>query len=240
MNSVQERVVRAGQSALDFALELRAAPSRVTSAVERLRLAVEAAQRTGVSQGAARIGRGTPGQSVVRAKSNLLRQHLRPIAADALELFAGLPGLRESLRLARLKAPAARHLDAAKRVRRVAEEHAEELIEERDYPPDFLKRFDAAVANLEAAAGSARGSAQREYSRLTAELEKQISAIRQALDSLGARIAESYGDERAVLETWRRARRIPAKRGRPKKKREPSPKERPEAPAAPETPNTDG
>lgn len=67
----------------------------------------------------AKNNRRAPHLSLNRAKTILLRKHLDPIAADGVEMFAGLPGIEESLRLPRIKDVPEKHLAAAERVRQV-------------------------------------------------------------------------------------------------------------------------
>jgi hypothetical protein len=163
--------------------------------------------------------RHAPRGSVNRAKKILLRKHLDPIAADGLEIFVGLPGIEDSLRVPRIKDSPEKHLEAAKRIRRVADEHAEEFITERNYSEDFLEKFDAAVRDLDAAARVERGAARARYTRATEDVKEEIVRVRRAFDVLDTRILEAFLDDRSTLSLWRRSSRVPAKTGRPKKKK---------------------
>jgi DNA-binding FrmR family transcriptional regulator len=219
MNNRQRRLLEAARSAIAFVLQLRNAPSRITEAMKRLQAAVLGVREAEVRQLSAMKSRHAPRSSVNRAKKILLRKHLDPIAADGLEIFAGLPGLEDSLRVPRIKDSPEKHLEAAKRIRHVADEHAEEFITERNYSEDFLEKFDAAVRDLEAAARVERGAARARYTRATEDVKEEIARVRRALDALDTRILEAYLDDRSTLKLWRRWSRVPAKTGRPKKKK---------------------
>jgi hypothetical protein len=163
--------------------------------------------------------RTQPRYSVNRAKTILLRKHLDPICADGLELFSGLPGIKETLQVPRIKDAPEKHLKAAERVRRIAEEHEREFIDERDYSENFLEKYDMAVRDLEAAARVERGAARVKYTRATADLNDEISRVRRVFDVLDSRMLEAYLDDHSTIQQWRRASRVPAKTGRPKKRK---------------------
>lgn len=220
MNSRQSRVVLATEPAVAFALTLRDPPQRVTEAAMRLQTAREEVHLAAVEQMSAKKTLHLPGAALDRAKKLLVRKHLDPIAADGLEMFAGLPGIEESFKVPRIKDPPAKHIQAAERVRRVAAAHEQEFITERNYREDFLEQFDRAVENLEAAGHVDVGSARARYSRATADVKEGIARLRRAFDVLDTRIHEEYLDHPHVLKRWRRAsRRLPAQIGRPKKQK---------------------
>lgn len=219
MNNRQRRLLEAALSAISFVLQLKNAPSRITEAMKRLRAAVLGVRDAEVRQLGAKKSRHMPRSSVNRAKKLLLRKHLDPIAADGLEIFAGLPGLEDSLRVPRIKDSPEKHLEAAKRIRHIADEHEDEFITERNYSEDFLEKFDAAVRDLEAAARVERGAARARYTRATEDVKEEIARVRRAFDALDTRILEAYLDDRSTLRLWRRSSRVPAKTGRPKKKK---------------------
>ncbi|HEX4469689.1 MAG TPA: hypothetical protein VH080_09140 [Gemmatimonadaceae bacterium] len=199
--------------------QLKNASARITEAAKRLQAAVRAVGEAEVKQLSAMKSRHAPRSSVNRAKKILLRKHLDPIAADGLEIFVGLPGIEDSLRVPRIKDSPEKHLEAAKRIRRVADEHAEEFITERNYSEDFLEKFDAAVRDLDAAARVERGAARARYTRATEDVKEEIVRVRRAFDVLDTRILEAFLDDRSTLSLWRRSSRVPAKTGRPKKKK---------------------
>jgi len=228
MNNRQYRVIRAAQSAIVFARQLENAPLRLTEAAKRLETALgDLLDAEGEQLGAKNL-RKAPHISLNRAKTVLLRKHLDPIAADGLEIFAGLPGIEESLRLPRIKDVPAKHLEAAVRVRRVAEEHEQEFIKDRNYNPDFLEELDLAVQNLEAAARVEKGAARVKYTRATENVKEEIQRLRRALDVLDTRVREVYLDDEVTMKRWQRESRVPAKLGRPKKRKS-SVASRPEA-----------
>ena len=222
MNNRQSRVIQAAETAVAFVSQLEQPPSRVTEAAKRLHATVREVRHAEVKQLSARGSLRAPRYSVNRAKTILLRKHLDPIAADGLELFAGLPGIEESLRVPRIKDTAQEHLQAAERLRKVAEEHEREFITERNYGEDFLEKFDAAVRDLEAAERVDRGFARGKYSRATMDVKEEITRVRRAFDTLDTRMHEAYLDDASILKLWRRESRIPAKTGRPRKRKTPS------------------
>jgi hypothetical protein len=219
MNNRQDRLMEGAKKAIVFALRLEKAPARITEAAKRLKEALLAARAAELKQLGAKNTLQVPRYSVIRAKTILLRKHVDPIAADGLEMFAGLPGVEDSLKLPRIKDAPEKHLEAAKRVRRVAEEHEEEFIAARNYDENFLESFDAAVRDLEAAARVERGFARAKYTQATVDVKEAITRVRRAFDALDTRMLEAYLDDRATLQLWRRASRVPAKTGRPKKRK---------------------
>jgi hypothetical protein len=216
MNNRQSRLLKAADRAVTFARDLPKASPRITKAAAQLKEAVRAARAAELVQSGAKRARKTPRYSVTQAKTILLRKHLGPIAADGVVMFDGLPGIEEDLRLPRIKDAAEKHLEAAKRLQRVAEEHEEEFIEQRNYDGNFLEKFQRAVEDLEAAAGIDRGFVRAKYTRATVDMKDEITRVRRAFDVLDARVLEEYLDDRSQLRQWRRASRIPPKMGRPK------------------------
>jgi exonuclease VII large subunit len=218
MNNRQDRVTAAAKRASNYALHLEHAPVRVTEAAKRLEEALERALEARQKQSSAKNSRKAPRYSVNRAKTILLRKHLDPITTDGLDMLAGLPGIADSLKLPRIKDAPEKHLEAAKRVRRVAEDHEEEFINQYNYEKNFLESFDEAVRTLDAAARVERGSARARYSRATADMKEAIARVRRVFDALDARMREAYLDDREKLKLWRTFSRVPAKTGRPTKR----------------------
>ena len=221
MNNRQYRLIAAAETAIIFVLQLKNVSARLVRAAERLREALRAVKDAGTKQRGAQTSRTVPRYSVTRAKTILVRKHLHPVAADALEMFAGLPGIEDTLRMPRIKDAPEKHLKAAERVRRLAEEHEEEFIKERDYSENFLEKFDNAVRDLEAASRVERTSARAKYSRATEDVRDEITRLRRAFDALDTRVAEAYLEDRDTLKQWRRASRVRPKTGRPKKRKPP-------------------
>jgi hypothetical protein len=219
MNNRQSRLLAAAASAILFVQLLKKAPSRLIEAAKRLKDAMLAARAAEQQQFGAKHYRKIPRYSVTRAKTILLRKHLDPIAADGLVMFSGLPGIEDSLRVPRIKDAPEKHLEAAKRVHRVAEEHEQEFINERNYDENFLEKFQEAVVDLEAAARVERGFGRGKYTRATEDVKDAITRVRRAFDVLDTRMLEAYLDDRGTLAQWRRASRVPAKTGRPKQRK---------------------
>lgn len=219
MNNRQQRVIDAAESSALWARGLENAPLRVTKAAERLQEAVDEAGAASAAQLNARNARRAPRCNVTLAKTILIKKHLQPIATDGIVLLAGLPGIKETLRIPRIKDGPDAHLKAAERLRRVAEEHEQEFIRERHYRENFLERFDKAVDDLRAAAQVDRGSARAKYSRTTKEVENELTHLRAEFNALESTIIEAYMEDRTVLETWRQVSRIKAKTGRPRRRR---------------------
>jgi len=219
MKNRQFRLIDAAESGVGFARNLKRPPPRVSEAAKRLEEAVESARVAGQDQIRAKAFRKTPRYSVTRAKTILLRKHLGPIAADGIEMLAGLPGIRESLKLPRIKDAPEKHLEATKRVRRVAEDHEKEFIDERNYDENFLNSFDGAVRDLEGAAGVDKGVGRAKYTRATADVKEEMARLRRAFDVLDTRMVQAYLDDPSTLELWRGASRVRAKTGRPRKRK---------------------
>ncbi len=218
MNNRQERVTAAARNSVGWIRNLKHAPPRVTKAADRLQEALDEASEARQEQVRARNARKAPKYSVTVAKTILAKKHLHPIAADGLELFAGLPGIEETLRIPRIKDAPDAHLKAAERVRRVAEQHEREFIDERNYSESFLEKFDEAVEDLCAAAKVDRGSARAKYTRATNDVKDELTRVRRAFNSLDARMVEAYMDDPSVLKVWRQVSRVRAKTGRPRKR----------------------
>jgi hypothetical protein len=219
MNNRDSRLMLAAQSAAGFALRLKDPPARITDAAKRLQAAMKAVGKAAAAQLHAKITLRSPLASANRARKLLLRKHLDPIAADGLEMFAGLPGIEDSLKVPRIKDAPEKYLQAAERIRRVAEEHEREYIKERNYDEDFLEQLDRAVQYLEAATRVDHGAARAMYSRATADVKKQIEALRRAFDALDTRMVGEFLDDDFTLDRWRATSRIPAKTGRPRKRK---------------------
>jgi hypothetical protein len=219
MNDRQYRVVEAGESGIRFVGNLKEPPLRVTQAAKRLQLAVSSVDMASQNQLAAKNAQRPAAISPKHAKTVLLRKHLRPLAADGLEIFAGLPGMEDTLRVPRSKDTPAALLKAAERTRRVAVEHEDEYIAQRGYSDDFVEQFDRAVHVLRTAAEADQALMRRRYSNATAEVKERIANVRRALDVLDTTMHAVYLEDRRTLSLWRAAIRVPARRGRPKKRR---------------------
>jgi len=75
------------------------------------------------------------------------------------------------------------------------------------------------VRDLEAAARADRGSARANYTLATQNMKEEIARLRRVFDTLDTRMLEVYLDDRPTLELWRKASRVPAKKGRPRKRK---------------------
>lgn len=219
MNDKQDRLIRAAESGIIFFVNLENPPLRVAEAAKRLQETLREARAAILKQFSAMKLRGAPHISLKLAKEILLRQHLGPIVADGLEVFAGFPGVKETLRPPRIKDKPEKFLEAAERVARFAETHKQEFIENRNYSPDFLEQLELAVRDLESAASADPGTGRARYSQATHEVKEAITRVRRALRALDSRVHEAYFGDRATLDLWRRASRRPAKLGRPKKRK---------------------
>jgi len=219
MNNRQERVIAAAKNSVGWVRRLENAPPRVTKAADRLEEALNEASAAREAQLNAKNYRKAPLISVTEAKTILVKKHLHPMRADGLELFAGLPGIEETLRIPPIKNGPAAHLKAAERVRRVAEEHEQEFIRERNYSENFLEKFDKAVEDLRAAAQVDHGSARVKYTRATDDVKEELTRVRRAFDTLDTRVVEAYLGNAYVLDLWRQASRVKAKTGRPRKRK---------------------
>jgi hypothetical protein len=219
MNNRQERVIAAARNGASWVRDLENAPPRVTKAAERLQEALDEVREARREQLEAKNFRSAPRYSVTAAKTILVKKHLHPLATDGLELFAGLPGIEETLRIPRIKDAPDAHLTAAERVRQVAEDHEQEFIDERNYSENFLEQFDKAVEDLRAAARVDRGSARAKYTRATMDLKDEITRVRRAFDALDARMVEAYMKDRTALQLWRQMSRVRPKTGRPRKRK---------------------
>jgi hypothetical protein len=219
MNDRQYRVVEAGESGVRFVGGLKEPPLRLTEAADRLHVAVSSVHEASQEQIAAKNARAPAGASIQRAKTVLLRKHLHPIAADGLQLFAGLPGIEDALRVPRSKDTPAALLKAAERVRRVAVEHEQEFITQRKYDEDFLEQFDESVQALDLAVRLDKAAARARYTLTTREVKECIGNVRRALDVLDTTMRAVYLDDKKTLALWRHAIRVPARRGRPKKRK---------------------
>lgn len=219
MNQRQNRLISAADAGIIHVVSLKDPPPRVTAAAKRLTEVVKEAKAAEQQQRKANYQRRAPQYSLNGAKRILFLKHLGPVVADGLEMFAGFPGIEETLRAPRVKDKPQKILEAAGRVRGFAEAHEQEFIDDRNYSPDFLEQFDLAMQNLEAAARADQGVARAKYSQATREMQDEIARVRRALGALDARMREAYLDDPKKLKLWRHASRMPAKRGRPKKRK---------------------
>lgn len=139
------------------------------------------------------------------AREELYKDHMRPIAVIAREVF-GRTGMDRAFRLPRSWA-SNQPLLAASGAMADAAERAKDTFVARGMPADFVDRLRAAAARLDVVRQSRTESARRRVTstaRLNDLLRRGRSAIRQLDGLLTPRLAK----DPALLTAWRSATRV--------------------------------
>ena len=155
-----------------------------------------------------------------RGLKNLRRElrvvHLLRIRKRGRVLLKGLPGIDESLRVPHDRAPNDKLIAAAKRIADAVRPHAK-VFHRAMFSKDFIKRMERAADAL-AKAAEAPPEVRSARPLATKELKKAISDARLVVDSLDGLMAAHYSPRSPELSTWRKAKRVGARVGRPRKR----------------------
>lgn len=214
MNSRQVLVVRSIDNARAVfgslrvtAPELLAAYVELEAACDSLR---EATQRQFNAHPDAR------GRGLRNLRRELRVVHLLRIRKRGRVLLKGLPGIDESLRVPHDRAPNDDLIAAAKRIADAVRPHAK-AFHRAKFARDFIKRMERAADTLAKAAG-APPDARSDRPLATKKLKDAIKDARLVVDSLDGLMAAHYPPRSPELRTWRKAKRVGARIGRPRKR----------------------
>jgi hypothetical protein len=213
----QERTTASIWVSLVFLGSLKSKSTRIQLLEQQLGEAYGRIEKALAKQKSDKQSRSRPGNNVRAAKSHLRTMHLKPIAESGPRLLAGLPGIRDSLRMPIAKASVDLHVEAAQRFADNVRPHAK-VFWKAGFSRTFLKELDQAARALTKAAADPT-SVIAAYSQSTDRVADEIRRGRDLIRELdSAFMAESQRDDILMLG-WGRAKRIPARVGRPPKSR---------------------
>jgi hypothetical protein len=216
MTSRQERVVASITGALVFLGSLTDKSPRIQLLEQELCAALARIDKAAATQRADKNRRGRPGESVQAAKSVLRTKHLKPIADSGPRLLAGLPGIRESLRMPLAKASVEVHVAAAKRFAENVRPHGKAFWK-AGYSRTFLKELAQAAQALAEAADDPT-SVIAAYTKSTGQLGDEIRDARALIKELDSAFMTEWRRDDPQTKNWQRAKRVPARLGRPPRK----------------------
>jgi len=216
MNARQKR----GGNSIDHSLgtlrQLKPMPPTLAHAAADLQAAYDELRRQEATQDIARRSLGAHGKSLAITRRNLREKHLLPIVRRGKVLLKGWPGIREELRLPRVRASDAEWVAAARRIAKAMRPHKKVFLNAQ-FSPDFLQGLERAARELHATSRSENAQAtQRALStRAVAEGLRHCRDLVAAIDSL----AVAADVDPRWLALWRKAKRIPKRVGRPPRKK---------------------
>lgn len=216
MNARQKRRGNSIDHSLGTLRQLKPMPPTLAHAAADLRAAYDELRRQEATQDIARKLLGAHGKSLDIARRNLREKNLLPIVKRGKVLLKGLPGLREELRLPRVRASDAEWVAAARRIAKAMRQHKKVFVGAQ-FPPDFLQALERAARELHVVSRSENAQA-RQRSMSTRAVADGLAHCRDlvaAIDSL----AVAAGVDPRWLALWRKAKRIPKRVGRPPRKK---------------------
>lgn len=218
MNAYQQRLGDSVDNSLGALKQLRPMPPAIARNAEQLQIAYDAFQSRVMEQHAARQLTGQHGHSLTLLRQDLRRKHLLPIVRHGRSLLAGLPGIREDLRLPRVRMSDAEWVESARRIAKAVRPHRKVFLAAH-FPSDFLQRLDAAARALHAR--SRTGNAQiNRMSLATRAIGDDLRRCRELVAMIDSLVAADDSISAIWKELWRQSTRIPKRIGRPKKKRQ--------------------
>lgn len=222
MNARQLRVWNSLKMCLASLHNLRSKSPAIAHNVNELQDACDELNAHCSGQAVAHMLLGVHAKSLTLTRRNLRQKHLLPIVTRGKVLLAGLPGIREELRLPRVRASDAEWVAAARRVAKAVRPHKRAFLDAH-FAPDFLQRLEAAAKELQAKSRS--DNAQR--TRRSVETRAVAESLRHCRDlvaSIDSLVMASDDIDAGWLEAWRGAKRIPKRIGRPPVKRKRGPR----------------
>lgn len=217
MNARQLRVGNSVDHGLSSLANLKHKPPAVALAEDELRAARADLQEQYDSQYSSRRNLGAHGISLKLTRRNLRRKHLLPIVTRGKVLLRGLPGIREELRLPRVRDTDAEWVAAARRIAKAVRPHKKVFLAAH-FAPDFLSQLDAAVRQLQVMSRSENARRTR-LTLSTRGLADSLRHCRDLIASIDSLLMASDGIDEVWLKTWRHAKRIPKRVGRPPRKK---------------------
>lgn len=217
MNARQLRGANSIDNSLANLANIKHKSPAVARIEEELQIARDELMAQYTSQVSSRQGLGAHGISLKLARRNLRQKHLLPIVTRGKVLLKGLPGIREELRLPRVRATDAEWIAAARRVAKVVRPHRKVFLEAH-FAPDFLRQLDVAAKQLQVATRS-ENARRVELSRSTRGVAETLRHCRDLVAAADALLMASGDVDETALKMWRKAKRIPKRVGRPPRKK---------------------
>ena len=214
MNSRQERVVRSIDNARQVFGRLGVKAPELLAAHEELEAACDSLREATVQQFNAHPG--VHGRGLRNLRRELRVVHLLRIRKRGRVLLKGLPGIDDSLRVPHDRAPNDDLIAAAKRIADAVRPYAK-AFHRAKFAKDFIKRMERAADAL-AKAADAPPDPRSDRPLATKKLKDAIKDARLVVDSLDGLMAAHYAPRSPELRTWRKAKRVGARIGRPRKR----------------------
>jgi hypothetical protein len=214
MNSRQARALRSIESALSFLKGPKITVPRIASTRADLEASLARLKGLWVAQSSAFLSRGGDGIRAKNARRELRVKQLLPIARRGKLLLKGLPGIEDALRVPHSRASDESLLDAAERIATEVRPHAKVFVKS-GFARTFIRDLERAAEAFRRVSSAGRTELSRS-SRLTADLREEIAHARSIVATLDSMMLAEFEADTSTIELWRRAKRIPAKLGRPR------------------------
>lgn len=143
-------------------------------------------------------------------RDHLRRTIMQPVIDMARAKLPDAPQVG-ALRLPSPEVTGVRLVAAAGALANAVEPYAAVLVES-GLKPDFVQSLRTGVAQLDASL-TARRAFQRRRGEATASLGTQARTARRAIRMLDAAVSQQLGDQPALLEQWKKLKRVPRKPG---------------------------
>ena len=215
MENRQQRTIMLFQSVLRFIKRYALDPEPRLMTKMRAALEVCLARlielRSDQSLAAAIIGSYT--RHVKRLKMQMRRKHMMPLVRIAKPLLKFAPGAERILRVPHTRSDVRTITTHAAQMAKLLKPHAK-LIASAGHSEDLVGDFRK---ELDALAGASRevDNARKMRTRTTREIAQEIKKGMDAVMVIEGMMMSHYYAEKGILELWRGARRIPARKGRP-------------------------
>lgn len=138
-------------------------------------------------------------------RNELWDHHMVPISRIARRAF-GVPGMDVKFTLPAKRADNEAILDSARGMAQAAEKHVSVFVEQEGLPEDFLERFKAAIAELDAAR-STKLETQRRGKTSRKTLEQLMKRGIAAVDVLDAIVKPRLSAKPDLLAAWNSVKR---------------------------------
>src|SRR5258708_1427646 len=154
------------------------------------------------------------GSQTRQLRVNLRKHPLKPLSRDGKLFLAGMPGIKDMLRLPHERIADSNLIEAARRIVDNVKPHEATFID-AGYRIDFIARAEQAIAALEARAGQPDERTNR-TSRATASLPKALVKGREIIGAVDGIVDDELADNPGARDMWKKAKRLHGKIGRPK------------------------
>jgi hypothetical protein len=158
----------------------------------------------------------TDEKDIAPLRTKLRDAHLIPLARLGKEILQLKSGVDRALRVPKTKATDDEHIAAGDRFAEFLRPHVNAFVMENQ-PRTFLRDLRSATSVLRERVAQS-GEALRRRMSATAELEATIPKARREVPIIEGLLKERLSREPMLAHTWRHAKRIEAKKGRPRKR----------------------